>query len=147
MWDSAVLEKRKTIIYCLIIENLPQKNTASVSMGPYVMGISLFIEFVFLTGIIIFFGLFIIYFCGFFICYYVFKTYVSVYIYYNMWDLKSPCQTRKSVRTDFIYGITLVTCSWKSGCLKPTFNDQPISLSRGFADSFAPSLRTYLTYG
>ena len=102
MWDSAVLEKRKTIKYCLIVENLPLKNTALVSIRPCRMGISLFIiEFMFFTCVIILFGLFIMYFCGFFIYYYVFKTYVCGYIYCNKWDLKLKSQTRKSVRTDF----------------------------------------------
>ena len=52
-----------------------------------------------------------------------------------------------------IYGIRLVTRSWKWRCLEPTFSDQPISLSRGFAtrsrlqrSKFAASPRTYLTW-
>ena len=90
MWDSTVLEKGKTIKYCLIVENLPLKI--------YIVGFCLIIiEFVFFTGDIIFFALFVIYVCGFFIYYYVFKTYVCGYIYCNKWDLKPPCQTRKSV--------------------------------------------------
>ena len=102
IWDSTVVEKRKTIKYCLIVENLPQKNTALVSVRPYIMGFCLIIiEFVFSSSAIIFFGLFIIYFCGVFIYCYVFKTYVCGYIYCNKWDLKPTCQTRKSVRTDF----------------------------------------------
>ena len=51
--------------------------------------------------LIIFFSLLIIYFCGFYIYYYLLKTYVRGYIYYIKWDLNPPCQTRKSVRTDF----------------------------------------------
>ena len=110
MWDSAVLEKRKTIKHCLIIENLSQKNTALVSMGPCVMGISLFIEFVFsyrcyhlfrplfIYSAYIFFLIFLFI---IFIYYYVFKTYVSGYMYYIKWDLKPPCQTRRSILTDF----------------------------------------------
>ena len=63
------------------------------------MGISLFIiEFVFSYHL---FGLFIVYFCGFFIYYYLLKSYVRGYIYYIKWDLKPSCQTRKSVWRDF----------------------------------------------
>ena len=53
MWDSTVLEKRKTIKYCLIVGNLPQKNTALVSVRPYIMGFCLIIiEFVFFLQVI-----------------------------------------------------------------------------------------------
>ena len=87
----------------------------------------------FFTGVIIFFRLFIIYFCRFCIYYYVFKTYVSGYIYYIKWELKPLVRLESLSGQISVYGITLVTRSWKRGCLKPTFSDQPISLSLGFA--------------
>ena len=93
---STAVEKRKTIKYCLIMENLPPLWSQLGHI--YWEFLSLLLNLFFL---IIFFGFFIIYFCGFFIYYYLLKTYVRGYIYYIKWDLKPPCQTRKSVRTDF----------------------------------------------
>ena len=46
-------EKEETIRYCLIVENLQQKDTALVSVMPYIMGFCLIIiEFVFFLQVI-----------------------------------------------------------------------------------------------
>ena len=147
IWDSTVVEQRKTIKYCLIVENMPQKNTALVSVRPYIMGFCLIIiEFVFsyrwchLFRPFYHIFLWVLYLC------YVFKTYVCGYIYCNKWDLKHSCQTRKSVRTDFHIWHKACNALMEMKMLRTNFQ-WPAHLSFSWLrHSFAPS-RTYLMWG
>ena len=102
MWDSTVLEKRKTIKCCLIIDrNFATKEHRLGLSGAIFNGNLSLYRICFFLHVLSSFSAFLLYiFVGsLFITTYL--RHVSGYIYYIKWDLKPPCQTRKSVGTDF----------------------------------------------